>query len=208
MFVLLCLAGERLIFPAVFFFILLFPCGPRRNSSKSGLWKSEDQLSRKRRTATGLQPFIRRKSECVNCTVCSATLLDRGDVLQVDHLEVAANNPVADHLGRPAFFRLPVGVQGFLHAGTAIGPMSAFKATAQAAMSMSTVAITVARHLVNHGGGPGRGFIGFLLRRSNQPLLGELLFGKDRRQLGGRDGARRMKSRNFAAPGKLSMRHN
>jgi hypothetical protein len=62
------LAGKRLTPPASFFFILLFPYGSGQNSKENGLWKSEEPAICQRQSRSGVQPFIRRKNLCVNCT--------------------------------------------------------------------------------------------------------------------------------------------
>src|ERR1041385_479002 len=58
--VLLLLAVECLTFPATFFFILLFPCGPGQDSDKFGLWKSEDQLSLQAKGCLGLALYTQK----------------------------------------------------------------------------------------------------------------------------------------------------
>src|SRR5258708_40299319 len=98
--ILLGLAGECLTLAATFLFILLCPCGPRRNSGKSRLWKTEDQLSGERKElprdeALYTQKFRTRQLHHKWCQ----KLHYRGGMLQVKQLEIATHNAVADHLG-------------------------------------------------------------------------------------------------------------
>src|SRR5690348_520585 len=62
--------------------------------------------------------------------------------------------------------------------------MGALKATAQALMTVVAVAIAIARHLVNHGGGLSRCLIGFALGGHGQSVLVELLLREDGSKLG------------------------
>lgn len=52
----------------------------------------------------------------------------------------------------PAFFGLLIGVDDFFHAGGAGGAVGALKATVQAVMAQDSVAVAVARLLVQDGG--------------------------------------------------------
>ena len=86
--------------------------------------------------------------------------------------------------------------------------MGAFKAAAQAGVAVVAITIAIARHLIYHGAGAGSGLISFLLRGSDQALVGELLFSQDRRELGGDGRARGMERRNlWLLVSKLRMRH-
>src|ERR1700732_3717802 len=105
----------------------------------------------------GVQPFIRRKSPCVNCTEYYAKLLYRLWVLKIQQLVVTPHNSIANHFCRPALLRLPIRIQGFRHAGTAIGAMGALKTAAQARVAVIAFKITIARHMINDSAGRGEG---------------------------------------------------
>src|SRR5215831_8801008 len=111
-FVFFVLAAKRLTLAAAFFFILLCPCGPHRNSDRSWLWKSK-------RSAIPFRARLRRdaalythKLTIASTALSKCNLLHWLGVLQVHGLEVTANDTVADHFGSPALFGHLVRIQG------------------------------------------------------------------------------------------------
>lgn len=135
-------------------------------------------------------------------------LRDRRHILKIDQLIVALEDAIANHLGRPSLLGLAIRIQGFLHARAALGAVGAFKAAAQAGVAVVAITIAIAWHLINHCAGAGSSLVRFLLRGSDQALIGELLFCKDRRQLGGSERARGMERRDlWLLVSKLRMSH-
>lgn len=136
-------------------------------------------------------------------------LLDRRHILQINCLEIVAHDSVTDHLGRPPFLRLPVSIKRFLHACAATGAMCPFKAAPQAGVAMVAITEAIARHLVNHGRGPGCSLVRRFLRRSNLAGVSKLLLGQDWRQLGARSRRSGVEGRNtIVRSRKLSMGHD
>src|SRR5437588_10929242 len=110
-------------------------------------------------------------------------LRNRSHILTIDQLVVALKDAITNHFGRPSLFGLAIRIQGFLHARAAIRAMGDFKAAAQAGVPMVAITKAIAWHLIHHGAGAGSSLVSFLLRGSDQALIGELLFRQDWRQL-------------------------
>ena len=203
------LAGERLTFPASFFFILLFPCGSGQNSNENGLWKSEvTSYSSSDRAAQGCSPLYAEKTYASTAPNSVQILIHRLWILKIQQLIVAAHNAIADHFCRPAFLGLAIRIKRFLHASAAIGAMRTLKAAAQAGVAMVAIAIAIARHLVQNGTGLGGSFIRGNLCRGNHALVGELLLREHGRQRSTGLGRRGVKSRDLGGlVYELRMRH-
>jgi len=75
-------------------------------------------------------------------------LLALGRGIEIDLLELAMHDPLADLLNAFAFAVLLIRVKRFLHTGAAMGSVFIFKAAVQAFVPGGTVAIAIAGQLV------------------------------------------------------------
>ena len=91
------------------------------------------------------QNFNMRQLHQIQCNF----LLDRSDVLQIDHFEIAAIDALANLFGTPPSLRLPIRVESLLHASAAVRAVCCFKTAAQTGVAVATVTIAVAGHPVN-----------------------------------------------------------
>ena len=103
-------------------------------------------------------------------------------MLQVQGLKITPNDTVTDHFGGPALLGHLIGIQGFRDAGATIGSMGAFKAGMQALVSVSAVAMAIARHLMHYARSLGCGPIGFHLSGRSESAFTQLLFRQNSRK--------------------------
>src|SRR5438270_12191829 len=98
------LAGERLTFPASFFFILLFPGASGQNSNENGLWKSEEPaIQPATEPLRGCSPLYAEKTYASTAPNSMHLLIYRLWILKIQQFVVATHNAITNHLCRPAF---------------------------------------------------------------------------------------------------------
>src|SRR3954462_5994373 len=90
-------------------------------------------------------------------------LVDGGGSFQVNCLPLARDNSLPYLGGSPLQFGHLVSVEDFLQAGRAVCAMFRFKTAMQAVMTMPSVAVAVARLLVDHPWNFGREQVGMPL---------------------------------------------
>jgi hypothetical protein len=123
------------------------------------------------------------------------TLYQTSLLLEVDALVLMPRDSRANLLGRLSQLRLLVGVEAFLGAGRALGPVQRFEAAPQAGVAQGTVAAAVARELVDHTAHLGHLLIHVDLPGKAEILAGQLVSRHNRGQRGEFQRSRRMVGR-------------